>query len=85
MDNQLRRLLGELEQFSSANDGAVNDRSRKMLNITCGTGEFLAVLVRAAGARRIQSCARGQRRVHGDQDQHVTVGKMNLLRQRRSS
>jgi hypothetical protein len=85
MDKHLRRLLGELEQLGSANDGAVNDRLRKMLNITCGTGEFLAVLVRATGARRIQSFARRQRRVHGGQDQHVTVGKVKLLRQRRSS
>ena len=53
MDRQLQSLLAELEQFGSANDRATNERSRKMLNITRDTGEFLAVLVRATAARRI--------------------------------
>ena len=46
-------LMAELEQFGKNNDSATSDRSRKMLNITRDTGEFLAVLVRATVARRI--------------------------------
>lgn len=53
MEGQLQSLLAELEQFSNANDGATTERSRKMLNITRDTGEFLSVLVRATVARRI--------------------------------
>ena len=53
MNNDLRRLLGELEQFGHANDSGTSERSRKMLNITHDTGEFLAVLVRAMVARRV--------------------------------
>jgi len=43
----------ELERFSAANDEATSERSRRMLNITRDTGEFLSVLVRATGARRV--------------------------------
>jgi predicted O-methyltransferase YrrM len=46
-------LLAELEQFGTTNDSATNERSRKMLNITRDTGEFLSVLVRATVARRV--------------------------------
>src|SRR5580765_8968441 len=53
MNNQLQELLAELEQFGNGNDSATTERSRKMLNITRDTGEFLAVLVRAAFARRV--------------------------------
>ena len=53
MNNQLQELLAELEQFGAANDSATTERSRKMLNITRDTGEFLAVLVRATVARRV--------------------------------
>ena len=53
MKDQLQNLLAELEHFGNANDTATNERSRKMLNITRDTGEFLAVLVRATVARRI--------------------------------
>jgi predicted O-methyltransferase YrrM len=53
VNNDLRRLLGELEQFGHANDSATTERSRKMLNITRDTGQFLAVLVRATVARRV--------------------------------
>lgn len=53
MNNELEQLLPELEQFGIANDGATNERSRKMLNITRDTGEFLSVLVRATAARRV--------------------------------
>ena len=53
MNNQLQELLAELEQFGNGNDSATTERSRKMLNITRDTGEFLAVLVRATVARRV--------------------------------
>src|SRR6266850_399735 len=53
MVDALKNLLAELEQFGRDNDSATAERSRKMLNITRDTGEFLAVLVRAALARRV--------------------------------
>ena len=54
MDNEsLESLLAELEQFGEANDKSINDRPRRMLNITRDTGEFLDVLVRATVARRV--------------------------------
>ena len=53
MNNELEQLLAELEQFGSGNDSATTERSRKMLNITRDTCEFLSVLVRAIVARRI--------------------------------
>ena len=49
----LDALKAELERFGESNDAATNDRPRRMLNITRDTGEFLAVLVRAAAARRV--------------------------------
>ena len=48
MVDALQNLLTELEQFGRDNDSATAERPRKMLNITRDTGEFLAVLVRAA-------------------------------------
>jgi predicted O-methyltransferase YrrM len=51
--DSLEILKAELERFGEANDAATDDRPRRMLNITRDTGEFLAVLVRAAGARRV--------------------------------
>jgi predicted O-methyltransferase YrrM len=53
VSNPLDVLKSELERFGAANDGATSERSRRMLNITRDTGEFLSVLVRAAAARRI--------------------------------
>jgi predicted O-methyltransferase YrrM len=53
MSNQLQSLMADLEQFGKANDRAMTERSRRMLNITRDTGEFLAVLVRATVARRV--------------------------------
>ena len=53
MDDDVKRLLRELEQFGQANDRANTDRRRRMLNITRDTGEFLSVLVRATRARRV--------------------------------
>src|SRR5512147_1260650 len=46
-------LKAELERFGAANDAAAQDSSRRMLNITRDTGEFLSVLVLAMGARRV--------------------------------
>lgn len=53
MSDSLEALKAELERLGAANDGATTDRSRRMLNITRGTGEFLSVLVRAALALRV--------------------------------
>ena len=53
MTDSLENLLTELERFGITNDSSTNERSRKMLNITRDTGEFLSVLVRATLARRV--------------------------------
>ena len=53
MASALEGLLVELEEFGKANDAVTTERPRRMLNITRDTGEFLAVLVRATGARRV--------------------------------
>ena len=53
MNDSLETVKAELERFGKANDAATNERSRRMLNITRDTGEFLAVLVRATAARRM--------------------------------
>jgi predicted O-methyltransferase YrrM len=53
MTPNLEALKAELERFGQANDEAHAERARRMLNITRDTGEFLAVLVRATGARRV--------------------------------
>jgi predicted O-methyltransferase YrrM len=53
MKSHLETLKTELERFGDANDASAEERPRRMLNITRDTGEFLAVLVRATGARRV--------------------------------
>ena len=53
MTDPLDSVLVELEQFGKANDASTIERTRRMLNITRDTGEFLAVLVRATVARRV--------------------------------
>ena len=53
MNDILEALKIELERFGVDTDSAHTERSRRMLNITRDTGEFLAVLVRAMQARRI--------------------------------
>lgn len=53
MTDPLEALKTELERLGAANDGATAERSRRMLNITRDTGEFLSVLVRATLARRV--------------------------------
>ena len=46
-------LLDELEAFGIANDAANTERGSRMLNITRDTGELLAVLIHARGARKV--------------------------------
>jgi predicted O-methyltransferase YrrM len=53
MDNLLLNLLSELEQFGLSNDQLNSTRSKRMLNITRDTGEFLSVLVRATHSQRV--------------------------------
>jgi len=53
MGETLSDLKEELERFGEANDAVVQDRSRRMLNITRDTGEFLSVMIRATAARRV--------------------------------
>ncbi|HSD55370.1 MAG TPA: O-methyltransferase [Burkholderiales bacterium] len=53
MSDSLEALKTELERLGAANDGVTAERSRRMLNITRDTGEFLSVLVRATLARRV--------------------------------
>jgi len=53
MDDTLRSLLRDLEDFGATNDARANARHEKMLNITPETGEFLAILVLSAKARRV--------------------------------
>jgi predicted O-methyltransferase YrrM len=53
VDDPLDSLKAELEHFGDANDAAIAERPRRMLNITRDTGEFLSVLVRATAARRV--------------------------------
>lgn len=53
MRDELLTLLAELERFGQNNDACNAERPRRMLNITRDTGEFLAVLVRAIGARQV--------------------------------
>jgi predicted O-methyltransferase YrrM len=49
----LELLKAELERFGQTHDTATSELRRRMLNITRDTGEFLAVLVAAAAARRV--------------------------------
>ena len=53
LPTSLKALLKELETFGLGHDAAPDNRARRLLNITHDTGEFLAVLVRAMGARRV--------------------------------
>jgi predicted O-methyltransferase YrrM len=51
--SELMDLLAELEDFGQQNDATITDRTRRMLNITRDTGEFLVVLVKAMDATRV--------------------------------
>ncbi|MGI4936567.1 MAG: O-methyltransferase [Janthinobacterium lividum] len=49
----MSKLLGDLAAFGNTHDSDAANRGTRMLNITPETGDFLAVLVKAMGARRI--------------------------------
>jgi predicted O-methyltransferase YrrM len=53
LNSTLKDVLEKLEAFGHSNDDSVKDRPRRMLNITRDTGEFLSVLIRIMGARRV--------------------------------
>jgi len=53
LDSTLQTLLAELAAYGDAHDADDGNRATRMLNITPDTGEFLAVLAKATGARRI--------------------------------
>jgi predicted O-methyltransferase YrrM len=53
VNDPLEVLKAELERYGAENDAANAERSRRMLNITRDTGEFLSVLARATAARSI--------------------------------
>jgi len=50
---KLQKIMEDLERLGIENDQAQSDKSKKYLNITRDTGEFLSVLVKATGARKI--------------------------------
>jgi predicted O-methyltransferase YrrM len=53
MTIDLKDLLDELAEFGKRNDAVSTERSKKMLNITPETGEFLELIVKATRARCI--------------------------------
>ncbi len=53
MNEKLMALLRELETFGEENDARTTDRAHRMLNITPDTGQFLRLLIRALGAKRV--------------------------------
>ena len=52
-DVTLRALLDELAEFGRQNDARETEHSRRMLNVTAETGQFLAIRVRATRATQI--------------------------------
>jgi predicted O-methyltransferase YrrM len=53
LNAHLANLLAELAAFGDTHDDDPANRATRMLNITPDTGDFLAVLVKATGARRL--------------------------------
>jgi predicted O-methyltransferase YrrM len=53
LDAHLTTLLAEMAAFGDTHDNDPANHATRMLNITPDTGELLAVLVKAMGARRI--------------------------------
>lgn len=49
----LLRLLDELAEFGRRQDAHETERSKRLLNVTPDTGQFLSILVRALRARRV--------------------------------
>jgi predicted O-methyltransferase YrrM len=52
MDQQLRKLLRELEQQGLENDARATERSRMMLNLEPASAQLVSILVRASGVTR---------------------------------
>src|SRR5689334_14562785 len=52
MDQYLRDLLRELEEFGRKNDARANERPRMMLNLDPSSAQLLSILVRASGVTR---------------------------------
>jgi predicted O-methyltransferase YrrM len=53
LDSYFKTLLDDLAAFGAAHDADPANHERRLLNIAPETGAFLAVLAKAAGARRI--------------------------------
>ena len=54
MDEHLKTLLSELEQFGADNDTTYqNDRSKKMLNLEADAAKFISILARKGRCRRM--------------------------------
>jgi predicted O-methyltransferase YrrM len=53
LDAHFTNLLAELAAFGDTHDNDAANHATRMLNITPDTGEFLAVMVKVMGARRI--------------------------------
>ncbi|MCI0335787.1 MAG: O-methyltransferase [Planctomycetes bacterium] len=53
MNETLLALLEKLAKIGEDNDARETSRSKRLLNITCDTGRFLWILVRATGTTRI--------------------------------
>ncbi|MFC6669994.1 O-methyltransferase [Marinobacterium aestuariivivens] len=49
----LEKFLSDLEELGARNDSVQSDRSKKYLNITPDTGEFLSVLIKATQAKTV--------------------------------
>lgn len=52
-DAELFRFLDDLAGWGRQHDARETERARRLLNITPETGRFLAILIRATGARQI--------------------------------
>jgi predicted O-methyltransferase YrrM len=52
MDQSLRDLLKELEEFGRENDARATERPRLMLNLEPASAQLLSILVRASGVTR---------------------------------
>jgi predicted O-methyltransferase YrrM len=52
MDQRLRDLLRELEEFGQKNDARATERPRMMLNLEPVSAQLLSILVRASGVTR---------------------------------
>lgn len=53
MDQNLKALLSELEQFGADNDDEQDDRSKKMLNLEADAALFISILARNGRCQRM--------------------------------